>query len=122
MGRFIAGSDRIFCCRIAWTITLANTALCGRSMCSSKTGSDGSGFSEAAATGHPGYHPAKHRRIQRWEHEHVLDGMQAWLDHMPDAMHIRRQTVEHVFRTMKSLQDAAPGERRNRDGPARTRL
>ena len=43
----------------------------------------------------------KHRRIRRWEHEHVLDAMQTRLDHMPDAMRIRRRTVEHVFGTIK---------------------
>jgi transposase len=41
------------------------------------------------------------RRIRRWEHERVLDTMQARLDHMPDAMRIRRRTVEHVFGTIK---------------------
>jgi hypothetical protein len=32
----------------------------------------------------------------------LLDKMQAKLDHMPDAMTIRRQTVEHPFRTLKA--------------------
>jgi len=32
----------------------------------------------------------------------VLDKMQARLDHMPDAMGIRRQTVEHPFGTLKA--------------------
>ncbi|WP_034159786.1 IS1182 family transposase [Sphingomonas sp. ERG5] len=45
--------------------------------------------------------PEPHRRIRRWKHEHVLDAMQARLDHMPDAMRIRRRTVEHVFGTIK---------------------
>jgi len=31
-----------------------------------------------------------------------MDQMQARLDHMPDAMVIRRQTVEHPFGTLKS--------------------
>jgi len=31
----------------------------------------------------------------------VLDRMQAWLDRMPDAMSVRRQTVEHRFGTLK---------------------
>jgi hypothetical protein len=43
----------------------------------------------------------KERRIKRWEHEHVVEAMQARLDRMPDAMRIRRRTVEHVFGTLK---------------------
>jgi transposase len=46
--------------------------------------------------------PDKLRRIKRWEHEGVLDKMQVRLDHMPDAMGIRRQTVEHPFGTLKA--------------------
>lgn len=46
--------------------------------------------------------PTKLRRIKRWEHEDVLDRMQARLDRMPDAMGIRRQTVEHPFGTLKA--------------------
>ncbi|WP_331373358.1 IS1182 family transposase [Sinorhizobium chiapasense] len=45
--------------------------------------------------------PEKLRRIRRWEHEQVIDAMQARLDRMPDAMRVRRQTVEHVFGTIK---------------------
>ena len=45
--------------------------------------------------------PSPQRRITRWEHEHVVDAMQARLDRMPDAMRIRRRTVEHVFGTIK---------------------
>ena len=41
------------------------------------------------------------RRIKRWEHEEVIDAMQARLDRMPNAMRIRRRTVEHVFGTLK---------------------
>ena len=44
----------------------------------------------------------KVKRVKRWEHEGVLDKMQARLDHMPDAMTIRRQTVEHPFGTLKA--------------------
>jgi transposase len=43
----------------------------------------------------------KERRIKRWEHEHVVEAMQARLDRMPDAMRVRRRTVEHVFGTVK---------------------
>jgi transposase len=41
------------------------------------------------------------RRIKRWEHEHVVETMQARLDRMPGAMRVRRRTVEHVFGTLK---------------------
>jgi hypothetical protein len=46
--------------------------------------------------------PDKLKRIKRWKHEHVLDAMQARLDRMPDAMGVRRQTVEHPFGTIKA--------------------
>lgn len=46
--------------------------------------------------------PDKLKRVKRWEHEGVLDAMQARLDKMPDAMGMRRQTVEHPFGTLKS--------------------
>lgn len=45
--------------------------------------------------------PSDYRRVSRWEHEAVLETMQARLDHAPDAMRIRRQTVEHPFGTIK---------------------
>ena len=41
------------------------------------------------------------RRIKRWEHEHVVDAVQARLDKNPDAMRTRRETVEHPFGTLK---------------------
>jgi hypothetical protein len=41
------------------------------------------------------------RRIKRWEHEEVVDAMQERLDRWPDAMRVRRRTVEHVFGTLK---------------------
>lgn len=41
------------------------------------------------------------RRIKRWEHEEVVEAMQARLDRWPDAMRMRRRTVEHVFGTLK---------------------
>ena len=50
--------------------------------------------------------PTKLRRIKRWEHEAVLDRMQDRLDRMPDAMLIRRQTVEHPFGTLKAWMGA----------------
>ena len=45
--------------------------------------------------------PSKERRVTRWEHEQVLEDVQQRLDRMPDAMRIRRSTVEHVFGTLK---------------------
>lgn len=39
---------------------------------------------------------------KRWEHEAVLDRMQARLDRMPEPLIIRRQTVEHCFGTLKA--------------------
>jgi len=42
------------------------------------------------------------RRITRWEHEDVLEAMEAKLVSRPDAMLIRKQTVEHPFGTIKS--------------------
>ena len=39
--------------------------------------------------------------MTRWEHEDILVAVQARLDHQPEAMRIRRQTVEHVFGTLK---------------------
>ncbi|RYF03540.1 MAG: IS5/IS1182 family transposase, partial [Oxalobacteraceae bacterium] len=41
------------------------------------------------------------RRIKRWEHEEVIEAMQARLERWPDAMRVRRRTVEHVFGTLK---------------------
>jgi transposase len=46
--------------------------------------------------------PDKLKRFKRWKHEGVMDQMQVRLDHMPDAMGIRRQTVEHPFGTLKA--------------------
>ena len=43
----------------------------------------------------------KERRITRWEHEHVLEAVEQRLDENPDAMRVRRQTVEHPFGTIK---------------------
>jgi len=44
----------------------------------------------------------KERRVSRWEHEDVLERAQARLDRRPDAMKVRRETVEHPFGTIKS--------------------
>ena len=48
----------------------------------------------------------KERRITRWEHEHVLEAVEQRLDENPDAMRVRRQTVEHPFGTIKSWMGA----------------
>lgn len=45
--------------------------------------------------------PSTERRIRRWEHEAVLDEMQSRLNAQPNAMLIRKQTVEHPFGTIK---------------------
>jgi transposase len=47
-----------------------------------------------------------YRRIARWEHEAVLEAMQARLYQMPQASRLRRQTVEHVFGTLKAWMGA----------------
>jgi transposase len=43
----------------------------------------------------------KERRITRWAHEHVLEAVQKRLDKNPQAMRVRRETVEHPFATLK---------------------
>ena len=43
----------------------------------------------------------KERRITRWEHEHVVDAVQTRLNKNPQAMRVRRETVEHPFATLK---------------------
>ena len=47
--------------------------------------------------------PSDYRRITRWEHEDVLERMQARLDRMPQAGRLRRQTLEHAFGTLKRM-------------------
>jgi transposase len=46
------------------------------------------------------------RRITRWEHEHVLETVQRRLDENPQAMRLRRETVEHPFGTIKARMGA----------------
>src|SRR4249919_3615802 len=48
----------------------------------------------------------KVKRVKRWKHEGVLDAMQDRLDRMPEAMGVRRQTVEHPFGTLKAWMGA----------------
>ena len=45
--------------------------------------------------------PALFRRVNRWEHEHVLEAVQQRLDENPQAMRQRRVTAEHPFATLK---------------------
>lgn len=45
---------------------------------------------------------SKERRVTRWEHEDVIEAMQQRLDANPNAMRVRRQTVEHPFATLKA--------------------
>ena len=46
------------------------------------------------------------RRVRRWEHEHVLEAMEARLARRPELMGLRRSTVEHVFGTIKGWMGA----------------
>ena len=43
----------------------------------------------------------KQRRVRRWEHEAVLEAMAKRLEVTPEAMRVRRSTVEHAFGTLK---------------------
>jgi transposase len=44
---------------------------------------------------------SQQRRVTRWEHQDLLDDMQARLDDNPDAMRLRRSSVEHPYGTIK---------------------
>jgi hypothetical protein len=50
--------------------------------------------------------PSSQRRVTRWEHQDVLDEMQSRLEQAPDAMRIRRSTVEHLYATIKAWMGA----------------
>jgi len=50
--------------------------------------------------------PSTNRRVTRWEHQDVLENMQARLEQTPDAMRIRRCTVEHPYGTIKAWMGA----------------
>jgi transposase len=50
--------------------------------------------------------PSIYRRITRWEHEDVLERMQARLEQTPEVSKLRRSTVEHVFGTLKAWMGA----------------
>jgi hypothetical protein len=51
--------------------------------------------------------PSPNRRVTRWEHQAVLDDMQTRLEQSPDAMRIRRSTVEHPYGTIKAWMGSA---------------
>lgn len=50
--------------------------------------------------------PSAQRRVTRWEHQDVLEEMQARLEQAQDAMRTRRCTVEHPYGTIKSWMGA----------------
>jgi transposase len=50
--------------------------------------------------------PSQNRRVTRWEHQDVLDDMQVRLNNHPDAMRIRRSSVEHPSGTIKAWMGA----------------
>ena len=50
--------------------------------------------------------PSANRRVTRWEHQDVLEKMQARLEQNSDAMRIRRCTVEHPYGTIKAWMGA----------------
>jgi hypothetical protein len=73
---------------------------------------DGKTLNKYWSSACPGCHlkeqctPAPYRRISRWEHEHVLEVVQARLDGAPAASRLRQCTVEHVFGTLKAWRGA----------------
>jgi transposase len=44
---------------------------------------------------------SKYRRVARWEHEEVVDALEARLEREPERMRARRCTAEHPFGTLK---------------------
>jgi len=60
------------------------------------------GWACQACASKPKCTPGKERRVTRWEHEEVIEAMQARLDREPDKMRTRRETVEHPFGTIKA--------------------
>lgn len=46
--------------------------------------------------------PSVERRVTRWEHEAVIEALQARMDLAPRAMRTRRRLVEHPFGTIKA--------------------
>jgi len=50
--------------------------------------------------------PSAQRRVTRWEHQGILEDMQARLEQTPEAMRTRRCTVEHPYGTIKAWMGA----------------
>jgi hypothetical protein len=50
--------------------------------------------------------------VSRWEHEAVLEIVQARLDRNPDEMRVRRQIFEHPFGAIKSWMGATHFQKR----------
>ena len=50
--------------------------------------------------------PSTEQRIGRWKHEATLEKIHDRLDRNPDAMRVRRSTVEHPFGTIKAWMGA----------------
>ena len=48
----------------------------------------------------------RERVLARWEHEHLVEAMQRRLDEHPEKMRQRRETVEHLFGTIKARMGA----------------
>jgi hypothetical protein len=46
--------------------------------------------------------PRDYRRVTRWEHQAVIEALEARLDREPGRMRVRRQTAEHPFGTFKA--------------------
>src|ERR1700722_10602503 len=63
----------------------------------------GLGFSGVVpeVTGRPAYHPATLLKIYLYGYLNRIQSSRR-LDHMPEAMTIRRQTVEHPFGTLEA--------------------
>jgi transposase len=93
--------DNVYRCpaaeRLTWRFTSEKDGMTLHAYWTSKCG--GCRLKAECTTG-------KERRIYRWEHEAVIDAMQERLDRKPDAMRIRRATVEHPFGTLKAWMGA----------------
>jgi transposase len=61
-------------------------------------------------------------QASRWEHEAVLEAVQARLDWNPDKMRVRRQTVEHLFGMIKSWMGSTHFQMKTLNGAARPGL
>ena len=57
----------------------------------------------------------RHRRINRWEHEAVLEIFDRRVKQAPEYIKMRKTTVEHPFGTMKSWMGATQFQMRTLD-------